>query len=70
MTKTYSFLQDSLSVNTKTVMISAFSFGNYNFDETFSTLEYSPRAKATKNKPRVNEDQKYALLKKAVRRRI
>jgi len=57
-------LQDSLGGNTKTVMIAALSPANYNFEETLSTLRYANRAKQIKNKPKVNEDPKDALLKK------
>ena len=56
-------LQDSLGGNTKTVMIAAISPADYNLDETLSTLRYASRAKSIKNKPRVNEDPKDALLK-------
>ena len=56
-------LQDSLGGNTKTVMIAAISPADYNQDETLSTLRYASRAKSIKNKPRVNEDPKDALLK-------
>lgn len=56
-------LQDSLGGNTKTVMIAALSPSDYNYDETLSTLRYASRAKAIKNKPRINEDPKDALLK-------
>ena len=56
-------LQDSLGGNTKTVMIAAVSPADYNYEETLSTLRYAARAKAIKNKPRVNEDPKDALLK-------
>ena len=45
-------------------MIAACSPANYNYDETLSTLRYAHRAKQIKNKPRVNEDPKDALLKK------
>jgi len=44
-------------------MIAALSPANYNFDETMSTLRYANRAKQIKNKPKVNEDPKDALLK-------
>lgn len=44
-------------------MIAACSPADYNLDETLSTLRYASRAKAIKNKPRVNEDPKDALLK-------
>ena len=56
-------LQDSLGGNTKTVMIAAISPANYNYDETLSTLRYADRAKSIKNKPKINEDPKDALLK-------
>jgi len=45
------------------VMIAACSPADYNLEETMSTLRYASRAKAIKNKPRVNEDPKDALLK-------
>jgi hypothetical protein len=44
-------------------MIAAISPADYNFDETFTTLRYASRAKNIKNKPRVNQDPKDALLK-------
>lgn len=44
-------------------MIAACSPADYNYEETLSTLRYASRAKAIKNKPRVNEDPKDALLK-------
>ena len=44
-------------------MIANVSPADYNYDETLSTLRYASRAKAIKNKPRVNEDPKDALLK-------
>jgi uncharacterized membrane protein YukC len=44
-------------------MIAACSPADYNLDETLSTLRYASRAKAIKNKPKVNEDPKDALLK-------
>lgn len=56
-------LQDSLGGNTKTVMIAAISPASYNYEETLSTLRYADRAKQIKNKPRINEDPKDALLK-------
>lgn len=49
--------------NTKTVMIAAISPADYNFEETLTTLRYASRAKNIKNKPRVNQDPKDALLK-------
>ena len=44
-------------------MMAAISPADYNLEETLSTLRYASRAKAIKNKPRVNEDPKDALLK-------
>jgi kinesin family protein 3/17 len=44
-------------------MIAAISPADYNYDETISTLRYASRAKSIKNKPKVNEDPKDALLK-------
>jgi hypothetical protein len=52
-----------LGGNTKTVMIAAISPADYNFEETLSTLRYAARAKNIKNKPKINEDPKDALLK-------
>ena len=45
-------------------MIAACSPASYNYDESLSTLRFAARAKSIKNKPRVNEDPKDALLKK------
>ena len=56
-------LQDSLGGNTKTVMIACISPADNNYDETLSTLRYANRAKNIKNKPKINEDPKDALLK-------
>lgn len=56
-------LQDSLGGNTKTVMIACISPAAFNYEETLSTLRYASRAKFIKNKPRINEDPKDALLK-------
>ena len=56
-------LQDSLGGNTKTVMIAALSPADYNYEETLSTLRYADRAKSIKNKPKINEDPKDALLR-------
>ena len=35
----------------------------YNYDETISTLRYANRAKNIKNKPKINEDPKDAMLR-------
>ncbi|CAD8104984.1 unnamed protein product [Paramecium sonneborni] len=56
-------LQDSLGGNTKTIMITAISPSDFNYDETLSSLRYASRAKMIKNQPKVNEDPKDALLK-------
>ncbi|CAD8199987.1 unnamed protein product [Paramecium pentaurelia] len=56
-------LQDSLGGNTKTIMITAISPSDFNYDETMSSLRYASRAKMIKNQPKVNEDPKDALLK-------
>merc|ERR1719453_2795555 len=56
-------LQDSLGGNTKTVMIANIGPAEYNYDETLSTLRYAYRAKSIKNKPRVNEDPKDAMIR-------
>ena len=44
-------------------MIAAISPASYNYDETLSTLRYASRAKSIKNKPKINEDPKDALLR-------
>ena len=44
-------------------MIAALSPADYNYEETLSTLRYADRAKSIKNKPKINEDPKDALLK-------
>ncbi|CAG0912810.1 unnamed protein product [Notodromas monacha] len=56
-------LQDSLGGNAKTVMVANIGPASYNSDETLSTLRYASRAKEIKNKPRINEDPKDALLR-------
>ncbi|GAB4823122.1 hypothetical protein N2152v2_010168 [Parachlorella kessleri] len=56
-------LQDSLGGNAKTVMIANVGPADYNYEETLSTLRYAARAKFIKNKPRVNEDPKDAMLR-------
>lgn len=44
-------------------MVAAISPADYNYEETMSTLRYADRAKQIKNKPRINEDPKDALLR-------
>ena len=56
-------LQDSLGGNARTVMVANIGPANYNYDETITTLRYANRAKNIKNKPRINEDPKDALLR-------
>eukprot|EP00941_MAST-03F_sp_MAST-3F-sp1_P004629 g4629.t1 len=56
-------LQDSLGGNTKTVMCANCGPADYNYDETVSTLRYANRAKNIKNKPKINEDPKDAMLR-------
>ncbi|KAJ1391975.1 kinesin-like protein, partial [Ochromonadaceae sp. CCMP2298] len=56
-------LQDSLGGNTKTMMIAAVSPADYNYEETMSTLRYANRAKNIKNKPKINEDPKDAMIR-------
>ena len=56
-------LQDSLGGNTKTTMIANCGPADYNYDETLTTLRYANRAKNIKNKPKINEDPKDALLR-------
>ncbi|CAH8530803.1 unnamed protein product [Heterobilharzia americana] len=56
-------LQDSLGGNSKTAMIANISPSDYNYDESLSTLRYANRAKNIKNKAKVNEDPKDAMLR-------
>lgn len=56
-------LQDSLGGNSKTVMVANIGPANYNYDETCNTLRYANRAKHIKNKPKINEDPKDAMLR-------
>ncbi|TPX41016.1 hypothetical protein SeLEV6574_g06291 [Synchytrium endobioticum] len=56
-------LQDSLGGNARTLMIATMSPASYNYDETLSTLRYANRAKCIKNKPKINEDPKDAMLR-------
>lgn len=56
-------LQDSLGGNSKTCMIANVGPADYNYDETISTLRYANRAKNIKNKAKINEDPKDALLR-------
>lgn len=56
-------LQDSLGGNSKTIMVANIGPASYNFEETIGTLRYANRAKNIKNKPRINEDPKDALVR-------
>jgi kinesin family member 5 len=56
-------LQDSLGGNSKTSLIITCSPANYNEQETLSTLRFGVRAKAIKNKPKVNKEYSVAELK-------
>ncbi|XP_065844542.1 kinesin-II 95 kDa subunit-like isoform X1 [Oscarella lobularis] len=56
-------LEDSLGGNAKTVMVATIGPADYNFEETLTTLRYANRAKDIKNKPKINEDPKDALLR-------
>ena len=44
-------------------MVANFGPSKFNYDETLTTLRYANRAKDIKNKPRVNEDPKDAMLR-------
>ena len=56
-------LQDSLGGNSKTSLIVTCSPSPYNEAETISTLRFGIRAKAIKNKPKVNKEYTVAELK-------
>ena len=44
-------------------MVANIGPSKFNYDETLTTLRYANRAKNIKNKPRVNEDPKDAMLR-------
>jgi kinesin family protein 3/17 len=56
-------LQESLGGNAKTIMIANIGPANFNFEETMSTLRYAYQAKKIKNKPKINDDPKDALIR-------
>ena len=56
-------LQDSLGGNARTIMVANIGPSKFNYDETLTTLRYANRAKNIKNKPRINEDPKDAMLR-------
>jgi kinesin family protein 5 len=56
-------LQDSLGGNSKTALIITCSPAVFNAQETLSTLRFGTRAKAIKNKPKINKEFTVAELK-------
>ncbi|CAH8831112.1 unnamed protein product [Trichobilharzia szidati] len=56
-------LQDSFGGNSKTIMVANIGPATYNYEETINTLRYANRAKNIKNRPKINEDPKDALLR-------
>ncbi len=44
-------------------MVATIGPASYNYDESLTTLRYASRAKSIKNKPKINEDPKDALLR-------
>lgn len=60
-------LQDSLGGNAKTLMIANIGPASYNYDETINTLNYASGAKCIRNRPRLNDDPKDALLRELQR---
>uniref|UniRef100_UPI00398EEDD8 kinesin-like protein KIF3C isoform X2 n=1 Tax=Pristiophorus japonicus TaxID=55135 RepID=UPI00398EEDD8 len=56
-------LEDSLGGNAKTIMVATIGPASYNYEESLTTLRYANRTKNIKNKPRINEDPKDALLR-------
>ena len=56
-------LQDSLGGNAKTALIITCSPSAFNEAETISTLRFGLRAKAIKNKPKVNKELTVGELK-------
>lgn len=56
-------LQESLGGNARTIMIANVGPADFNYDETISTLRYAYQAKKIKNKPKINDDPKDALIR-------
>jgi kinesin family protein 3/17 len=56
-------LQDSLGGNAKTLMLANINPCVLHYDETLGTLRYASRTKMIKNKPKLNEDPKDALIR-------
>ena len=52
-----------LGGNSKTLMFANIGPADYNYDETLGTLRYASRAKSIRNKAKINEDPKDALMK-------
>ena len=44
-------------------MIANVGQADYNYEVTLSTLRYANRAKSIKNKPKINEDPKDAIIR-------
>lgn len=44
-------------------MVATIGPASYNYEETITTLRYANRAKNIKNKPKINEDPKDAMLR-------
>ena len=56
-------LQESLGGNARTIMIANVGPASFNYEETMSTLRYAYQAKKIKNKPKINEDPKDAMIR-------
>lgn len=56
-------LQDSLGGNAKTVIVATIGPTSCHYEETLATLRFANRAKNIKNRPKINEDPKDALLR-------
>lgn len=59
-------LKDSLGGNTRTNMIANLSPAVKCIDETLATLRFAVRVKKVKNKPKINEDPKDAMMRQYV----
>lgn len=57
-------LSGSLGGNSKTLLIACISPAKSNLDESMNTLRFASRTKRIKNKTKINEDAKDALLRK------
>lgn len=57
-------IKSSLGGNSKTLMFATLGPANTNFEESYATLLWATRASKIKNKPKVNEDPKDAMLNK------